>query len=536
MPWNGSGVFNLVYDWISDAANGINILATRMMAQEQDIATGLETCITRDGQNSPTANLPMAAYVHTNVGNATTRTQYSATGQVQDGKINWAVAGGTADAITASYAIPFDSLVDGQLCAFRATATNATTTPTFSPMGLTARTIVKNGGSAVAAGDIVSGGEYVMRYLLASTRWELLNPSGAGGGSFTGPVIVNLAAAGVAFSARTTDAGANPAAFEFYHNSASPANNDLNGQITFYGNDSGGNLTRYAQIYSYISNVTNGAEAGGFVVQAQVAGVDTNLMLLAGGAAFGAPTGSVPATVGHVNAVALFQQNVAVATLGANTFTGSQVVASTDAGASAGPFLDLYRDSASPAASDVLGILRYLGEDSAGNQQVYGSIYGAITSATSTTEAGTLTFTTVQGGTDSARAVLGAGLAMAGTTDQGAGTINGTGFYRTNKPIDGAKAWAMVTVSGGTPSIASSFGVSSISDDGAGLFTVNLTTAMATANYAFSGSAQRSSSNNDALVSQQLSVAKTTTTCPIATVIGGSTGDPTQFDVIIFGN
>ena len=76
-----------------------------------------------------------------------------------------------------------------------ATAANATTTPTFSPNGLTARTIVKTGGNALAAGDIVGDGhELILRYLLASTRWELLNPNAGGtAASDTAAGIVELA-------------------------------------------------------------------------------------------------------------------------------------------------------------------------------------------------------------------------------------------------------------------------------------------------------------------------------------------------------
>lgn len=61
---------------------------------------------------------------------------------------------------------------------------------------------------------------------------------------------------------------------------------------------------------------------------------------------------------------------------------------STDAGASAGPEIDLYRNSASPAASDVLGVITFNGEDSAGNKESYARIQVAIADPTSTTEDG----------------------------------------------------------------------------------------------------------------------------------------------------
>jgi hypothetical protein len=93
---------------------------------------------------------------------------------------SWVVAGGTADAITATYSPAITTLEDGQLCFFRATAANATTTPSFSPNGLTARTIRMKGGAAVYAGAIPGAmAEVILRYNLANTRWELLNPAAA---------------------------------------------------------------------------------------------------------------------------------------------------------------------------------------------------------------------------------------------------------------------------------------------------------------------------------------------------------------------
>jgi hypothetical protein len=90
----------------------------------------------------------------------------------------WVVATGTADALTATYAPAIPAVYDGLIVSFRAAAANATTTPTFAPNGLTARTITKNGGSALVAGDIAGNlAEYWLRYNLANTRWELLNPS-----------------------------------------------------------------------------------------------------------------------------------------------------------------------------------------------------------------------------------------------------------------------------------------------------------------------------------------------------------------------
>ena len=91
--------------------------------------------------------------------------------------IPWIAAGGSADAITAVYVPSVVALTDGLTLQFRATAANATTTPTFSPNGLTPHTITKKGGLVLAAKDIPAAlAECFVVYNLVNTRWELANP------------------------------------------------------------------------------------------------------------------------------------------------------------------------------------------------------------------------------------------------------------------------------------------------------------------------------------------------------------------------
>src|ERR1043166_8185413 len=90
----------------------------------------------------------------------------------------WVASGGSADAITATFNPAIAALTDGLICGVRAAAANATTTPTFSPNGLTARTVTKSGNTALVPGDIAGAGhELLLRYNLAGMRWELLNPA-----------------------------------------------------------------------------------------------------------------------------------------------------------------------------------------------------------------------------------------------------------------------------------------------------------------------------------------------------------------------
>ena len=80
---------------------------------------------------------------------------------------------------------------------------------------------------------------------------------------------------------------------------------------------------------------------------------------------------------------------------------------STDAGATAGPLLDLYRNSASPAASDTIGEIEFNGQDSAGNKQQYARIHGSILSPTSTTEQGQIHFETATAGALTEKMIIG---------------------------------------------------------------------------------------------------------------------------------
>lgn len=192
MPRDGSGTANRA---VSSYVFDTTIDEVAVNAEMDDIYDELTRSLAKDGQTTPTANIPMGGFKLTGAGAGSARTDSVNLGQVQDGKLYWVAAGGTADAITAAYSPAITALVDGQLCYVRAGDANATTTPSFSPNGLTARTIVKNGGAALVAGDIVGDGhELILRYDLANTRWELLNPKGGGTAATTDAAgIVELA-------------------------------------------------------------------------------------------------------------------------------------------------------------------------------------------------------------------------------------------------------------------------------------------------------------------------------------------------------
>ena len=88
-----------------------------------------------------------------------------------------AVAGGTADAITADFT-PNVALTNGTTVIVRAGTANATTTPTFAPDGLAAKTIVKGNNLPIVAGDIAGAGHWLeMNFDTTLDKWVLQNPA-----------------------------------------------------------------------------------------------------------------------------------------------------------------------------------------------------------------------------------------------------------------------------------------------------------------------------------------------------------------------
>lgn len=115
----------------------------------------------------------------------------------------------------------------------------------------------------------------------------------------------------------------------------------------------------------------------------------------------------------------------------AQTITGEKTLQSTDAGAGAGPLLNLDRNSASPAASDVLAAIPFKGRDSGAGTDTYAQIQAEIVDPTATSEDGKLALQTAVAGTLATRGYIQNGLVMGSATggDQGAGTGNFTNVY-----------------------------------------------------------------------------------------------------------
>lgn len=165
MAFNGSGTFNRTNGvntgsglWQQDRDDATNILSTRHDTHDQDFADGLTNCVTKDGQTTPTANLPMGGFAHTNVAAATLRTQYGRVSQIQDGAFCWGgTATGSAGAFVIAVSPSITAYASGQTFRFIANhAPTGATTVNVNSVG--AISVVKeDGATAINAGDIKSG-------------------------------------------------------------------------------------------------------------------------------------------------------------------------------------------------------------------------------------------------------------------------------------------------------------------------------------------------------------------------------------------
>jgi len=155
MARNGSGTYSLPAG--NPVVTGTTISSTWANNTLNDLGNAMTASLAYDGQTVPISNLPMGGYLHTGVANATARTNYASAAQVQDGTLTYLTSVSGTDTITATAPISMSAYVTGQTFRFIAAGANATTGVTLNINSIGAKNITKNGTTALAIGDIVSG-------------------------------------------------------------------------------------------------------------------------------------------------------------------------------------------------------------------------------------------------------------------------------------------------------------------------------------------------------------------------------------------
>jgi hypothetical protein len=195
MSFNGSGTFVINSSGQPVVANTV-ASATVFNAFTADIATGLSTCITKDGQTTPTNNIPMGGFKITGLGAGTVGTDAVRLSQLQAGTSQLLTVSGT-DTLTALGTPTVTAYATGNTFYFVAAATN-TTSVTLNVDGLGAKAVTRHGSTALVAGDILVGEVCLVVY--DGTRFQLLNPGSYTNLNVSGNLTLNAGTAnGVAY-------------------------------------------------------------------------------------------------------------------------------------------------------------------------------------------------------------------------------------------------------------------------------------------------------------------------------------------------
>ena len=188
MAFNGTGTFLRIYNWVTDKVNAIPITASRVDAELDGMATGLSNCITKDGQTTISANIPLNSFKLTGLGVGTARTDAITVGQVQDNQFLYlGTTSGTADAYTLAPSPAITAYTATQQFTAKISATNLTTTPYLQVSSIaspaTTAVIKKLSATkteiAVEASDLLINGIYDFKRNSANDTWIVLNPEKA---------------------------------------------------------------------------------------------------------------------------------------------------------------------------------------------------------------------------------------------------------------------------------------------------------------------------------------------------------------------
>jgi hypothetical protein len=166
MPDNGSGTYSRTNGtnsgsdtWANDRDAGTKITASNHDTHDEDIATALTARLCKNGETTPSANLPMGGFAHTNVAVASARTMYGRASQVQDSALVW---GGTSTGAANVYAISLSPAITAYTAGLRVAflshqASTSTTTLNINSVGATAMKVLGNdtGSGSIANAQIV---------------------------------------------------------------------------------------------------------------------------------------------------------------------------------------------------------------------------------------------------------------------------------------------------------------------------------------------------------------------------------------------
>ena len=173
MSYNGSGTFN-INSAGQPVVSGTVISSTAFNSLTADLATGLSTALTKDGQTTPTANISLGTYKITNLGVGTAATDAARVSQLQNFSVSTLITVAGTDTITGTVSPSLTAYTAGQIFSFVVGTTN-TGAVTLNIDGLGAKAVTRTGAIALVAGGMVTGQVALVEY--DGTRFQLLDPN-----------------------------------------------------------------------------------------------------------------------------------------------------------------------------------------------------------------------------------------------------------------------------------------------------------------------------------------------------------------------
>lgn len=258
MAFNGAGTYVRVHDWSQDEIDGVLIQGDRMDEEFDDQATALSQCITKNGETTITANIPMAGFKFTGLGDATAATD-ALNRQTGDARYHPIGAIITTDNAIARY--------NGTVGA------------------------LQNSGVIIDDSDGLTAASFASSASNTSTR-ATHTSTDAGAGSWLTTVT--------------------------YRNSATPAASDIIGSHVWRGKDNAANDADYGYIGARILDTTDTSEDGQVVIGALIAGTATDILKVGPGVSVGT---AVDQGANTFNAGTLYEGGTAVSAIYAGITT-----------------------------------------------------------------------------------------------------------------------------------------------------------------------------------------------------------------------
>jgi len=282
VSYNGSGTFN-INSAGQPVVSGTVISSTAFNALTADLATGLSTALTKDGQTTPTANIKLGNFKITGVGAPTLATDGATLATVQNsqGQLVLTIAG--TNTITAVGSPTLTAYAAGQTFRFISAGANTGAT-TLNIDSLGAKNVYWN-NAACTGGEIANGALVTITYdgtqfqlttnYSVATTTSIQNSAGqllgtiAGTNTITANATPTLAAYTAGQTFRFTSAGANTGATTLNINSLGAKNVYWKGAACIGSEIANGALVTVTYDGTQFNLVTNYTTQTGTVLNGQ---------------------------------------------------------------------------------------------------------------------------------------------------------------------------------------------------------------------------------------------------------------------------